>query len=47
VDYDIKGRKELKGTLNGAAISKNFLAIFLGNKPPTEDLKNGMLGIKK
>lgn len=47
VEYDIKGRKDLKGTLPGADISKNFLAIFMGSKPPTEELKNGMLGIKK
>lgn len=46
VEYDIKGRKNLKGTLQGADISKNFLAIFIGKTPPTEELKKGLLGQK-
>jgi hypothetical protein len=44
VEYDVKGRKEIAGKLNGEAISKNLLAVFIGPKPPTQPFKDGLLG---
>lgn len=46
VEYEIKGRKEAKGTIKGKAFSKALLATFIGEKPPTEKLKAGLLGAK-
>jgi Chalcone isomerase-like len=33
----------LKGKILGEAFQKNFLSLFFGKKPPTEDLKKGLL----
>lgn len=35
---------ELKGTIEGDDFVTALLRVWLGAKPPTEDLKNGMLG---
>jgi hypothetical protein len=32
------------GQISDAAFGKLFLQLYLGNKPPTEALKKGMLG---
>lgn len=35
---------ELRGTIPGEAFHHALLNVFLGSNPPTDDLKNGMLG---
>lgn len=35
---------ELRGTIPGEAFHHALLNVFLGPKPPTDDLKDGMLG---
>lgn len=35
---------EVRGTIPGEAFHHAFLAVFLGPKPPTDSLKDGMLG---
>lgn len=47
VEYDLKGRSNLKGKLAGIDIAKNFLAVFIGKKPPTEEFRDGLLGKPK
>lgn len=44
IEYDINGRKKVAGKVQGATISKNLLAIFIGKNPPTDQLKKGLLG---
>jgi len=34
---------ELKGTIEGDDFATALLCVWLGAKPPTEDLKKGML----
>lgn len=41
---DVKGRENTQGTIKSPEFSQNFLKIFMGPKPPTEQLKSGMLG---
>jgi len=36
--------RELKGTIEGDDFATALLRVWLGAKPPTEDLKEGMLG---
>ena len=38
------GNKEL-GAFAGKGFSETVFSIFLGPKPPSEDLKKGMLGL--
>jgi hypothetical protein len=38
------GNKELS-VFEGKGFAEAFLSIFLGPKPPSEDLKKGMLGM--
>lgn len=35
---------KLVGKISGKEFQKNFLSLFFGPKPPTEDLKKGLLG---
>lgn len=44
VDFDVKARSDLKGTMSSTGFGARFLAIFIGPKPPTEVLKNGLIG---
>ena len=41
---DVKGRENTSGTIKSPEFSQNFLKIFMGQKPPTEQLQAGMLG---
>ncbi len=41
---DVKGRENTSGTIKSPEFSQNFLKIFMGPKPPTEQLQQGMLG---
>ena len=41
---EVKGEK--KGVIEDEAFSKAFWAIFIGDKPPTDALKKGLLGAK-
>ncbi len=47
VEYDIKARSNISGTLSSAGFGARFLAIFIGPKPPTEKLKEGLVGLAK
>ena len=44
---EFKLNHKLKGTLPGGAWGKTLLNTWIGNKPPTEELKNGLLGIRE
>ena len=44
---EFKLNHKLKGTLPGGAWGKMLLNTWVGNKPPTEELKNGLLGIRE
>lgn len=44
LDVDAGGRQPHKGKISNAAFTKNFLKIFIGKEPPTEDCKKGFLG---
>ena len=46
VDYNINGRQKLVGTLMGADIAKNILGIYFGDKPASEELRDGFLALK-
>ncbi len=46
VEYDVKGRTVLKGTIEGADFAKNFIAMYFGRKTP-KALKEILLGLKK
>lgn len=41
---DVKGRENTQGVIKSPEFSQNFLKIFMGPKPPTEQLQQGMLG---
>lgn len=41
---EVKVKDEVKGTIEGWDFAKVFFAIWLGPEPPTDDLKNGLLG---
>ncbi len=46
VSVNITGTKESKtGRIEGAVFAKNLMAVFIGPKPPTEELKKGLLGL--
>lgn len=42
---DVQGRDKTQGVIKSPEFSQNFLKIFLGPKPPTVQLKSGMLGL--
>lgn len=44
-EVQIKGRK--KGKIKGADFGVMFFKLYLGEFPPSKELKNGLLGIKK
>ncbi len=44
VVVDIVGRSKSSGTIEGAVFSRNLLAVFIGNTPPTADFKAGLMG---
>ena len=44
VHVELDGKKEKKnGDVEGAAFSKALLAVFIGDQPPSEDFKKGLL----
>lgn len=46
VTVEMTGKKEnKKGRIQNAAFTRNLMAAFIGPKPPTEDLKKGLLGL--
>lgn len=45
VTVDIKGKTSASGKISGEAVRKALLSIFIGEQPPTEDLKKALLGI--
>lgn len=45
VDVEIDGKEKKSGKIAGEAFRKNLMAIFVGEKPPTADLKKNLLGI--
>lgn len=47
LEYAINGRKSEKGSIDDKVFAKNFLATFIGKEPPTPDLKQGLLGLKR
>lgn len=47
LDVDAGGKDPHKGAIKNAAFAKNFLKIFIGKEPPTEDCKQGFLGQEK
>lgn len=44
VTVETRGKESKKLEIPGAAFAKNLLAVFIGSKPATEDLKKGLLG---
>lgn len=44
---EFKLNQKLKGTLPGGAWGKALLNTWIGSKPPTEELKSGLLGLKE
>jgi hypothetical protein len=44
VSVEIKGKEARSGKVTGEAIRRGLLAVFIGEQPPTEDLKKGLLG---
>lgn len=42
---EVSVNDEAKGKIAGGAFAKAVLTTWLGDKPPTEDLKRGMLGL--
>ena len=47
VELEMDGMSKSSGTVPGAEFSKDLLSVFIGPKPPSEELKNGLLGISK
>lgn len=47
LEYSLNGRKAEAGSIDDKVFAKNFLAIFIGQTPPTEDFKQGLLGLKR
>lgn len=43
---EVKVNQSLKGSLQGGDWGKALLATWLGEHPPTEELKNGLLGLQ-
>jgi len=44
VTVEIKGKETHSGKIEGANFSKNLLAVYIGDEPPTEEFKNALLG---
>jgi len=44
VSVELKGKESHSGKVEGANFSKTLLAVFIGDDPPTEDFKKGLLG---
>lgn len=47
VILDMDGRSKSQGTVESAVFSRNLLAVFIGEKPPTQDFKQGVLGLEE
>lgn len=45
VVIQVQAKDTRAGRIVGEAFRKNLLAAFIGAKPPTEDLKKGLMGI--
>jgi hypothetical protein len=43
-EVHLTAKKDTHGRIEGAGFRKALLAIFIGESPPTEDLKKGLLG---
>lgn len=44
ISVEVKGKTSASGKVSGEAIRKALLSIFIGDQPPTEDLKKALLG---
>ncbi len=44
VSVDIKGAKSNSAVIDGEAFRRALLSIFIGDEPPTPELKKGLLG---
>ncbi|MGE0528428.1 MAG: chalcone isomerase family protein, partial [Bdellovibrionales bacterium] len=47
VQLELSGKSRRTGTVAGKAFAKNLLAVFVGDHPPSEELKRGLLGETK
>lgn len=45
VAVEVRGKSSSSGKVTGEAVRKALLSIFIGDQPPTEDLKKALLGI--
>jgi hypothetical protein len=41
---EVSGKETRSGKIAGPAFSKNLLAMFIGDEPPTEEFKSALLG---
>jgi hypothetical protein len=46
VHIELDGKEKKAGDVASAAFSKDLLAVFIGEQPPTEDFKKGLLAGK-
>lgn len=46
VAVETDGKEKKSAEIAGADFHKNLLAVFIGDNPPTEELKKGLLGVK-
>lgn len=44
VNVEAKGKESKSGKISGEPFRRALLAVFIGDEPPTEDLKKGLLG---
>jgi hypothetical protein len=44
IQVEVEGKSNKSGQLTGEAIRQALMAIFIGDEPPTEDLKKALLG---
>lgn len=44
VEVAVEGKAKTQGRIDNVPFKKQLLSIFIGKNPPTEDLKNGLLG---
>ena len=47
VDVDVRGRKPAREVIEGENFARIIEKIWLGSHPPNEELKQGILGLKK
>jgi hypothetical protein len=44
VSIEMNGKEKKSGKVAGEGFRKNLMSVFIGDEPPTEDLKKGLLG---